>query len=241
MFDRPAKMITATNANKKRLNEWVNGLGLGGGTDPRYGIMAALKLQPDAIFLLSDGEFNGRQVNSHGIRGNPSIERIIERKRQDAVPIHTIAFEDILNRRRLRRIAAATSGTHRFVGNVSDQDLVMTDLRSRNAGDVAYAMQCLSEGTHKIRDDKHLRATVGILASKFTAKAPMLREKAYHAMLALADGNDLGPDIEEPSLEDYEEAKQKWMRYWGNHFRDKRSERSRIVRGSSENATFATR
>lgn len=227
MFDRPPRMLSATNVNKRRAAEWVNSLGLGGGTDPRYGVMSGLKLKPDAIFLLSDGEFNGRAVNSHGIRGNPRIERIIEQQRNSMVPIHTIAFEDLENRRRLRGIAAMTNGTHRFVGNVSDQNLVLLDLRSRKASDVAYAMQCLTEGTHKIRDVKHLRAIASLLTDKLTATKSALREKAHAAMATIANGDDMGPHVEEPAIEDYEEAQKEWKQYWQDYFRNRRLDQTK--------------
>ena len=54
--------------------------------------MMALRLNPDAIFLLSDGEFNGRDKNAHRIRRNLPIEALIDAERKTAIPIHTIAF-----------------------------------------------------------------------------------------------------------------------------------------------------
>lgn len=222
MFDLPARMLNATTKNKQRLAYWVNGLKLGGGTDPRYGTMIALNLKPDAIFLLSDGEFNGQNVNTHGIRGNVSIERLIQQNRKDAVPIHTIAFEDTLNRQRLRRIASATHGTHRFVGNVSDQELLLMDLASKNSSDAAYGMQCLIDGTHQIRDDRHLRMAANVIARRFTSSQAKLREKAHQAMLVIADGTDVGPIQENPTKEDFAAARKEWLEYWSEYFREKR-------------------
>jgi hypothetical protein len=79
-------------------------------------VLTALRLQPDAIFLLSDGELNGQRRNLHRIPGNPPLETIIAANRV-GTPIHTIAFEDEGNRERLRRVAEHTDGTHRFVQN----------------------------------------------------------------------------------------------------------------------------
>lgn len=224
MFDSAPRLIAATKANKQRIANWIASLGLGAGTDPRFGTMLALKLKPDAVFLLSDGEFNGRDVNAHGIPGNVPIERIIANYRKSIIPIHTIAFEDVKNRRRLRRIASGSAGTHRFVGNVSDQDLVISDLGSQNASDVVYAMQCLIDGTHKLRDNRHLLAAAQMIASKFTSREPALREKAHHTMLALADGDDVAPLGDFPQLEDYAQAQRDWLRYWANRVRGKRTE-----------------
>ena len=83
-------MLPATLVNKQRLTDWVHRQGLGPGTDPRYGTMMALRLNPDAIFLLSDGEFNGRDKNVHRIRRNRPIEALIDAERNTAIPIHTI-------------------------------------------------------------------------------------------------------------------------------------------------------
>jgi hypothetical protein len=79
-------------------------------------VLTALRLQPDAIFLLTDGELNGQRRNLHRIPGNPPLEAIISAQPR-STPIHTIAFEDEGNRERLRRVAESTAGTHRFVRN----------------------------------------------------------------------------------------------------------------------------
>ncbi len=222
MFDMPPRMIRATDSNKRRIAMWINALGLGGGTDPRFGTMMALKLKPDAIFLLSDGEFNGREVNTHGIRGNPPIETIIKKMRKGAVPIHTIAFEDLGNRKRLRRIASATNGTHRFIGNVSDQELLLDDLASHNASDVVFGLQSLIDGTRKVRDDRTLVRAVNLIARRFTSGDKKLRTRAYHAMLTLADGDDMGPG-EDATAQEFATAKRDWHEYWREHFRRKRA------------------
>lgn len=222
MFDMPPRMIRATDSNKRRIALWINSLGLGGGTDPRFGTMMALKLKPDAIFLLSDGEFNGREVNTHGIPGNPPIETIIKQMRKGAVPIHTIAFEDLGNRKRLRRIANATNGTHRFIGNVSDQELLIDDLRSHSASDVAIGLQGLIDGTSKVRDDRTLVRAVHLITARFTSEDKKLRTRAYHAMLTLANGDDMGPG-EDASADEFAAAKRAWHDYWRDHFRRKRT------------------
>lgn len=219
MFDRQPKMIAATAQNKKLVRLWVSRLQLSSGTDPRLGVMTALRLKPDAIFLLSDGEFNGRGINQHGIPGDPTIERIIQKHRKQVVPIHTIAFEDLQNRRRLRSLAVATNGTHRFVGNISDQDLLLVDLRSRKSDDVAYAMQCILEGTHRVRDEAHLKTTVALIGRKLTSRSQAMRELACETLVALADGAHQGPHEEAPTLDDYRAAQKRWQKYWELAFR----------------------
>ena len=43
--------------NKNQLTSWLHLIGPDGGTDPKAAMAQALALQPDAVFLLSDGEF----------------------------------------------------------------------------------------------------------------------------------------------------------------------------------------
>lgn len=111
------KMTRATAPNKQRLQSWVSHLQLASGTDPRQGVVAALRLKPDAIFLLSDGEFNGRKKNRQQIPGNVTTEQLIVFNRRADTPIHTIALDGDESRVRLAAIAKATGGKHRFVEN----------------------------------------------------------------------------------------------------------------------------
>lgn len=55
----PAKgMVPATEANKLRYLNWVRNLTPDGRTDPRVAIKMAMKLAPEQIFFLSDGELD---------------------------------------------------------------------------------------------------------------------------------------------------------------------------------------
>ena len=110
-------MMRATAGNKKRLKSWVYQLQLASGTDPRLGVVTGLRLKPDAIFLLSDGEFNGRKKNRQRIPGNATTEQLIVFNRSADTPIHTIALDEDESRIRLAAIAKATGGKHRFVEN----------------------------------------------------------------------------------------------------------------------------
>ena len=227
MFDAQPIMLAATNANKQRVAQWINGLGLGAGTDPRYGAMLALRLKPDAIFLLSDGEFNGREVNAHGIAGNPPIETLLDRHRKSKVPIHTIAFEDMVSRKRMRRLAHGTLGTHRFVGHMSDQDLLIDDLRSNNRFDIAFGLRSIMDETQKVRDDNHLERATRLIASHFASRDASIRALAYQTMLFLADGDDMGPSSEQATHREFATARRKWLTYWKDRLKKNRVEKKR--------------
>jgi hypothetical protein len=51
-------MVPATEANKLRYLNWVRNLTPDGRTDPRVAIKMAMKLAPEQIFFLSDGELD---------------------------------------------------------------------------------------------------------------------------------------------------------------------------------------
>jgi hypothetical protein len=120
MFDSVSpipRMIPATTENKLRLKEWIDNIKLGSGTDPRVALSTSLRLKPSAVFLLSDGGFNGRnrRMNRELLQGNPTVEEVVVEHNQDGIPVHTIGFEDMANRQRLQTLAQTTGGTYRFV------------------------------------------------------------------------------------------------------------------------------
>lgn len=69
---------SADRRNKEQLASWLRMIDPDGGTSPRKAVMQALALRPDAVFLLSDGDFpdgtadeiaraNGRKIPIHCI------------------------------------------------------------------------------------------------------------------------------------------------------------------------------
>ena len=81
---------------------WIRALQAGGGTNPASAVVQALKLNPDVIFLLSDGEFSL----------TPELAVAI-RKSGKEIPIHTIAFQTFGNLPSLVNIAKSTGGKYR--------------------------------------------------------------------------------------------------------------------------------
>jgi hypothetical protein len=97
--------VTAEPKTWKRLHRWM------GNVDPRTqpatngksAMLLALELDPDAIYLLSDGVFTDDTV--------PVLLAMSESE----IPIHTIAFGSEAARADLERIADHHAGTYRFV------------------------------------------------------------------------------------------------------------------------------
>ena len=119
MFDDTAifpKTLEATPENKARLNEWLATIRTGEWTDPRAALKLGLSMRPSALFLLSDGEFNGEQqrLNAGLLKGNPSVSQVIESQNR-GTPIHTIAYEDKSSCKQMEQIARSTGGEYQFV------------------------------------------------------------------------------------------------------------------------------
>jgi hypothetical protein len=92
---RPADLTA-----KGQLNEWLRLIEPDGGTDPRGAMGMALALRPDAIFLLSDGEFPDGTVEA------------IARKNPRRVPIHCVDLSGGLAGDQLARIARESGGRY---------------------------------------------------------------------------------------------------------------------------------
>lgn len=126
-------LVRATPENKQEVIGWLRSTQPGGHTDPRTAIRLSLAMQPDAIFLLSDGEFNYSGGRSRLPDGR--VFELIETHRGADTVMHTIAFEDPINEKTLSAIASRTSGTHRFVG-------------PDESGSKAKAILAMADATH---------------------------------------------------------------------------------------------
>ena len=100
---RYRKMVSATERNKQRVEQWIQLSVADGGTRPRDAIILALSLEPDAIFFLSDGEFD------------PDTLVAVREKNEKNVAIHTIGFENRQGEPLLEEMARQNRGSYRFV------------------------------------------------------------------------------------------------------------------------------
>lgn len=104
------KLIKATKQNKRKLRNWLEKIDPAGSTDPRDAIDLAIRLKPNAIFMLSDGAFNTLSNNEY------SAISIVKNQRGRKIPVNTIAFQDRSASQNLAELATASNGTFRFVG-----------------------------------------------------------------------------------------------------------------------------
>jgi len=118
------QMVQATPENKLALRKWLSMIQPSGDTDPRDALCLAFKMRPSAIFLLSDGEFNGHK---HGhkcsvLRGNPKVDEVIAQNNTAGSPIHSFAYEVRDARERMNSLARQTGGVYRFIPAPDDPE-----------------------------------------------------------------------------------------------------------------------
>jgi hypothetical protein len=102
--------VMATEDEFAKTADWVNNVQAGNGTNPLPALLHALSLRPDAIYFLSDGQFDPMAIQILRMRNKPS-KRVGHRQ----IPIHTIAFVDYMTIGIMRTIARDSNGEHRFV------------------------------------------------------------------------------------------------------------------------------
>lgn len=100
----PARTLQrATLQNKRKYLEWVVKIQGGGDTDPTDALSYAFRLNPDLIYLLTDGSFGDK------------VPDMIARENTRGVAIHTFCLGDAKGESLLRRIAETNHGVYKFV------------------------------------------------------------------------------------------------------------------------------
>lgn len=97
-------LVKASAGNVTDALNWIEGVAASGGTDPQSTMKQALSLKPDAIWLLSDGQFDAQ-----------AAKVIANENPGSRVMIHTIAFFNRDGEAVLKQIANENGGQYRFV------------------------------------------------------------------------------------------------------------------------------
>ncbi|MFN7875030.1 MAG: vWA domain-containing protein [Pirellula sp.] len=99
--------VRPSKSSITKLQNWLNGIRLGGNTFPATSLMLAISMQPDAIMLLSDGEIADDSI----VR-----LRVLNRKKLNddeykvKIPIHTYLLHSSIGYQALETIAEENDG-----------------------------------------------------------------------------------------------------------------------------------
>lgn len=99
----PKSMIAATKKNRERLQQWINSVSAGGGTNPEEALLWAIDLEPSAIYFLTDGIFDPQ-----------AAQNVTAANKTKKVQIHTIAFMNNAGEGLLKQIAKDNRGKYTF-------------------------------------------------------------------------------------------------------------------------------
>jgi hypothetical protein len=104
------KPLLATQENVAQTTQWINQVIPDGGTNPLPALLFALSLRPDAIYFLSDGQFDPGTIQALRYQNRQNLRLQIRQ-----IPIHAIAFLDRIAEGLMRTIARNSGGEYRFV------------------------------------------------------------------------------------------------------------------------------
>jgi hypothetical protein len=96
-------MVKADPAMIQRHLEWIFSARGNGQTNPESALHMALRLAPDKIYFLTDGDFSYRSVRS------------VREFNQGRIPIHTIGFGGQGGEKNLQEMARDSRGTYQFI------------------------------------------------------------------------------------------------------------------------------
>jgi hypothetical protein len=99
------KLVEAQPKQLRQTLDFISRAAPMGFTEPWPGLLMAIRMKPDAIYLLTDGEFDTAVIEKV-VAAQPDSKKI---------PIHTIAFESQAGEPTLQTIARITGGTYRYV------------------------------------------------------------------------------------------------------------------------------
>lgn len=107
VFPPKIQFLKAEKENIERLNRWVGSIQHGPNTRPASAIGIAIRMEPDAIFLLSDGEIRDNTI--YDLR---SYNRYSDEKETGKVlvPIHTVLLHSDVGFLTLKAIADENDG-----------------------------------------------------------------------------------------------------------------------------------
>lgn len=214
MFDAEsvlARPIKATPENKSRLRYWLSTIEAEGGTDARKSLQLAFKMDPDAIFMLSDGEF--RDENNDALPKSIDIaKRFFQEQRP--IQINSIAFEDQRSKINMQQLADASGGQFRFVrvNEFLEEMLNSPDQQLR----IRALQHVASKGIHgwEQRYEFAINELIPLLTSKVATTRKAAQDMLHELSLGIFEprvASVAGPDA---LFEARESAAAAWRTIW---------------------------
>lgn len=96
-------MIPAEPATVRPYMEWIFRTKAQGQTNPEAALLMALKLRPDKVYFLTDGDFSHRAVKA------------VREANRGRVPIHTVGFGGKEGEANLKEIAKDSQATYQYI------------------------------------------------------------------------------------------------------------------------------
>jgi len=97
------RLIEASDGAKLQYLRWMINVPAEGHTEPAMALLMALRLNPDTIYFLTDGDFR------------PTIVKELAASNRKGVKIHTIGFSQDRGEKLLQTIAKQNEGTYTYV------------------------------------------------------------------------------------------------------------------------------
>jgi Mg-chelatase subunit ChlD len=170
----PARLVDATIDEQERCLERLPAMDSGGGTNPEPALREAIRLDPDVIYLLSDGAFR------------PIDGQLMQTLRTRQIHVNTIAFEDPSGQNLLQQIAQETQGTFRHVPRDADRSSVDLTLQIV-AGDPKARAAALQQAHRQHRE------IPGLYMLALRSSEREVEQAARKALQSLAGQLDFGP------------------------------------------------
>jgi Mg-chelatase subunit ChlD len=104
------KPLFATQDNLAQTTEWINRAEPMGGTNPMPALQLALSMKPDAIYFLTDGQFDLSVMQELRNRDRTNLKL-----HTHVVPIHTICFYDRSAEGMMKMISRNSGGEYRYI------------------------------------------------------------------------------------------------------------------------------
>ena len=121
MNNRAPKLVTANRENQTAAINWLTKQQPGGTTYVATSLKKAFELRPDAIFLLSDGEFDDLPLveavlqHFNGNLAGQAENRSYERLPEEMIPVHTISLGGKSGAWTMQKIAEQNQGTYTVI------------------------------------------------------------------------------------------------------------------------------